>query len=134
MIVGFVVIERECLPSVVVVASTDHLPLTVLGSGTVLGWYRECGVIAHTTDMDFMIAVGSIVNDEHYSLLLVCFVAALFSVDFGVLLLSCRSRKFISQNTGKSPRTRNIGPSDSVWQSDARWRRNAVLVLPSSVC
>lgn len=28
-----------------------------LSSGTLLGWYRQCGIIAHTTDIDFSMSI-----------------------------------------------------------------------------
>ena len=43
----------------------------VIASGTLLGWYRECGIIAHTNDLDFAVVADHIVSLEHHDLLMV---------------------------------------------------------------
>ena len=45
-----------------------QIPL-VLDHGTLLGWYRQCDVLAHTDDMDFYVPAGYIVSAQHYALL-----------------------------------------------------------------
>jgi hypothetical protein len=47
------------------------IPL-ILAAGTLLGWYRECSIIAHTEDLDFGVIADHIVSMEHLRLLLVC--------------------------------------------------------------
>jgi hypothetical protein len=42
-----------------------------LAAGTMLGWYRECGVIAHTEDIDLAYLADHIVSMEHFDLLIV---------------------------------------------------------------
>jgi hypothetical protein len=36
-----------------------------------LGWYRECGIISHTNDLDFIVIADHIVSMEHFDLLMV---------------------------------------------------------------
>jgi hypothetical protein len=42
-----------------------------LSAGTMLGWYRECGVIAHTDDVDLAYLSDHIVSMAHFDLLIV---------------------------------------------------------------
>ncbi len=44
----------------------------IITDGTALGWYRQCGVIEHTDDMDISFPVDHIVSMEHFNLLHVC--------------------------------------------------------------
>jgi hypothetical protein len=44
----------------------------LLSGGTLLGWYRECGIIAHTNDIDLSALADHIVSMEHFDLLMVC--------------------------------------------------------------
>lgn len=44
----------------------------IMTDGTALGWYRQCGVIEHTDDMDISFPVDHIVSMEHFNLLHVC--------------------------------------------------------------
>jgi hypothetical protein len=46
------------------------VPLMLAG-GTLLGWYRECGIIAHTEDLDFASISDHIVSMDHFNLLMV---------------------------------------------------------------
>ena len=46
------------------------VPLAIIG-GTMLGWYRQCGIIEHTHDMDFAVIADHIVSMEHFDLLVV---------------------------------------------------------------
>jgi hypothetical protein len=48
------------------------VPLMLAG-GTLLGWYRECGILAHTEDLDFASISDHIVSMEHFKLLMVSF-------------------------------------------------------------
>jgi hypothetical protein len=48
------------------------VPLLVV-AGTTLGWYRECGITAHTEDIDFTSMSDHIVSMEHFHVLMVCF-------------------------------------------------------------
>jgi hypothetical protein len=43
-----------------------------------LGWYRECGVIAHTEDIDLAYLADHIVSMEHFDLLIVSLHAISF--------------------------------------------------------
>ncbi len=45
----------------------------IITDGMALGWYRQCGVIEHTDDMDVSFPVDHIVSMEHFNLLHVCF-------------------------------------------------------------
>ena len=44
------------------------IPL-IASDGTALGWYRECGIIEHTGDIDFLVPVDYIVSQKHLELL-----------------------------------------------------------------
>jgi hypothetical protein len=43
----------------------------VLAAGSLLGWYRECGIIPHTGDVDFYVIADHIMSMEHFDLLVV---------------------------------------------------------------
>ena len=48
-----------------------HIP-AVIQHGTLLGWYRQCDMLAHTEDVDFFIPPGYVTSVAHFYLLQVC--------------------------------------------------------------
>ena len=44
----------------------------VVQHGTLLGWYRQCDMMAHTEDLDFFVPPGYITSITHFELLQVC--------------------------------------------------------------
>ena len=52
-----------------------HQPL-VISDGSFLGWYRQCDVISHTTDVDFITLGDHFVSQEHIKLLFVSWKSA----------------------------------------------------------
>eukprot|EP00042_Codosiga_hollandica_P044252 m.432073 g.432073 ORF g.432073 m.432073 type:complete len:661 (+) comp56746_c0_seq5:2185-4167(+) len=52
---------------VVRILTMMNLP-TMLVYGSLLGWYRHCGTIPYTSDIDLMIDFSDMMNDEHYEL------------------------------------------------------------------
>jgi hypothetical protein len=47
------------------------IPL-IVAAGTLLGWYRQCGIITHTTDVDFYVPFDYIITMERFWAIRVC--------------------------------------------------------------
>jgi hypothetical protein len=45
-----------------------RIPL-IVAAGTLLGWYRQCAIITHTTDVDFYVPADYVVSLEHFHLI-----------------------------------------------------------------
>lgn len=53
-----------------VIQAFDLVQIPVIAQhGTLLGWYRQCDVLAHTHDVDFFVPPGYIASMEHFELL-----------------------------------------------------------------
>ena len=65
---NFAETARNAIHATIKAFQLAKMPL-ILAHGSDLGWYRQCDVIAHTTDVDFIVPGDYFVSDEHVRLL-----------------------------------------------------------------
>ncbi len=72
-----------------------QVPL-IIAAGSHLGWYRQCGIIEHTNDIDFYALSEYFVSLDHFDLLVVCWCMLFVCAEI------CRRRCIFMEYPGRS--------------------------------